>query len=1282
VALCLALLGSLGAGSALGAWSPTITEAGLTTGENIFDILPSSSADGTQNIVWFNYNYAKPSNQVLLTRIEDGNAVISSHVLSEGGCGGDPASATTANGTTYVAWATCSGLEAVEIKPDDEIVAYHTLPDSREAYQPAIATGAGNTAAFAYTDEGKVFYLPVDSEGELGSVVTLDSAGNYGNVHVHLAEDGEAVVGWTDAEDSRGRVEMARVSALTGEAEAPIVVSHEGYESIWGLSMAVNEDGAALFSWESEHEEGGEDLTHAVLVPAGASAPDEEQEVQALGAGYGEGDAAYILPSPEGNIVGGVAAVEQTEDSTGPRALYRFSMTTGGRVIDLEDALGVEEEITDSEPWGLQAVTNPTTGLTTLAWIQGGHVTTSQVSGAGAASAPEELEPAGQESVAASINEEGEVLLASTNEINTPIHIHHSVPGPPPTAAPTISAPTAGEASKSPLAVTYDLPEAAKEGTLRLTLSEGGSSTVLTLASEEDAAGEHTLSLNTRDLSEDVSQVASSSAGSLPDGTYALALSYQDEAEGAPASTSVSGVRIQTVTSPPWVTQPTLEGAEEGESFTVTYHLSEAALPGSVTISLVSEELKGSEGNPLIVTLDLASHASGEHSFTLDRGDPTSSPEVTSASGAIPSGRYKLYVSYQDALGNPVASSSPLVPLSTVSPDACLPGEYSADGEAPCTEASSGHYASGYEQTSQKACPAGTYDPSTGSTSEGACANDSPGTYSPEGSADKSECSPGYYTASERQEYCRPSAPGHYASGFGATSESACSAGHFSFVSGSVTCQTTPEGHYDAGVGNSHPIPCPAGSYDPDEGSTSPAACVTTPAGSWSASGQAHPTPCLAGTFGASEAAVSAEACLPAPLGTYSSEGAPSATPCPAGSYAATTSSTSCTPASPGSYVAGPGAQEETPCPAGSYSSGEGAMSCTLASPGSYVSTEGATQQSPCLAGYYSEQPGATACTPASPGSHVEASEVSQQLPCAAGTYSSSPEATSCTPASPGSYVAGPGAQEETPCPAGSYSSQPGATACTLASPGSRVEGVGAQEEVPCTAGTYSPTEGATACEVTPAGTYSTGGAAQPTPCPSGTTSAPGASSCTQVPKTPEPEGHTGQTLSPPLRHPVEATPVLSAVSISHRCVGPVALTLGSPSKGLSVSYSLNEPATISYTISRRKGSPEWAHCPRVRGKSPGDYEGVWSGTAPSSGGASAIGLAKAARVTPADRGTHATGLAAALRGSGQALAKLRPGTYILTLVATDAEGVASAPEHVKLWIVAPHHAARHKARH
>ena len=252
-----------------------------------------------------------------------------------------------------------------------------------------------------------------------------------------------------------------------------------------------------------------------------------------------------------------------------------------------------------------------------------------------------------------------------------------------------------------------------------------------------------------------------------------------------------------------------------------------------------------------------------------------------------------------------------------------------------------------------------------------------------------------------------------------------CTAGSWS-ASGDEPCTSATAGHFAPGTGTTAQLACAAGTYDPEEGSASPAACLSTPPGAWSGSGSAGYTKCPAGTYQAVYSATSAAACLADPPGTYTAEFAWEVNPCPAGTYAAGNGNVVCSPAQPGYYVGGSEAAAQTPCPPGTYSSATSTTECTPAPAGSYDSGEANTGPTPCPAGTYAEAPRSAGCT-ATPPNTYSPGGVSRPVQCPVGTGAPA-GASSCSAVGSGPGAGAPGGPAQTGPGAGVPVPGPGGT--------------------------------------------------------------------------------------------------------------------------------------------------------------------------------------------------------------------------------------------------------------
>jgi hypothetical protein len=449
------------------------------------------------------------------------------------------------------------------------------------------------------------------------------------------------------------------------------------------------------------------------------------------------------------------------------------------------------------------------------------------------------------------------------------------------TGAPELIAPIASSVHNSPLSIEYKLPEAGSTATISF-IPSSGPTVVVTLTSPARAAGKHHFFLALGALESETANVAKASAASLPDGVYTVLISYQNAAEEPAATASAEKVTIKTQTGTPTMSEPTA-GQSFRKPFKVKYTLPEAALAGSVKLLLIGTHV-GTK------TLVLANAETGTHTAEVLPSDAALGAGVASApSERLPTDSYQLALTYQDTLGNPIASVS--VPIEIAYP-LCKAGSYSASGgEEPCTKA-----------------PKGYFVPL-------------------EGAMTSEECAVGHYAAEEGLSECLLAAPGHYVPATGAKAELECEQGTYSGEIGRSSCLAAPVGHY-AAKGSFMPTACPAGKFDAHTNSPSAEFCEYDSPGWYSGEGAAEPIPCVPGKYAF---AYGSEACLPAPAGSYvASIGASVATPCPAGTYAAQTASVSCTTTPEDTYATG-GAIEATPCPAGTHAPA-GASACAAVS--------------------------------------------------------------------------------------------------------------------------------------------------------------------------------------------------------------------------------------------------------------------------------------------------------------------------------------------------------------
>jgi len=340
----------------------------------------------------------------------------------------------------------------------------------------------------------------------------------------------------------------------------------------------------------------------------------------------------------------------------------------------------------------------------------------------------------------------------------------------------------------------------------------------------------------------------------------------------------------------------------------------------------------------------------------------------------------------------------------------CTAGDYLKDGV--CVPADPGHFVADGGAVTQTRCAVGRYQDEPGQTSckviplgSGGAGGQPDGT----GSTSVALCEAGTFRGAADTTGCTAASVGYFVATAGAQSATICPVGQYQDTTGQTACKQVPAGSEATGgktdgTRSTGVRLCPAGTFTASAGAGT---CTPAPAGSFvAAQGAIAAVQCSAGTYSPSTGAT---ACTPAAVGNYvpgrgateqlrcptaTTTGlatcpAPTVTPapaptpaapvtggpttgneplspqgdeCPPGTWSATGTSragSSCTPASPGTFVALAGATEAEPCPPGSFSDGFGATECTPAPIGTFVSAAGAMDPTPCPG---ATEPGLTSC--------------------------------------------------------------------------------------------------------------------------------------------------------------------------------------------------------------------------------------------------------------------------------------------------------------------------------
>ena len=411
----------------------------------------------------------------------------------------------------------------------------------------------------------------------------------------------------------------------------------------------------------------------------------------------------------------------------------------------------------------------------------------------------------------------------------------------------------------------------------------------------------------------------------------------------------------------------------------------------------------------------------------------------------------------------------------TTTIDDCEAGTYFDAATDTCVDAPEGTFVADDKAPSPTPCPVGTYQDQTKQTR---CEDVPIGSEATGAAADGTRatgvrlCPQGTFQDEPSRAACKPIPLGRAGTGGGddgrgSTGTTACAIGTFRGDAATTGCLPAPAGTFVADEGRSAPTPCPAGRFQDGTGKPE---CKVIPLGSGGSGGlddgtrSTGTTLCATGTF---RGDATTTRCTPAPAGRFvATTGATSATACSVGTFQPATGQTSCIPAPAGSFVPTTGSNAAALCRPGTYMGSTGASQCTTASRGYYVPRAGATSQLACAS---STTTGATTCesnaVPADEGLDDGVSLRADGDPCPPGTWSETgtvPPGGTCIPARPGTFVAGEGGTAELDCPPGTFSDSFGLDACVTAPPGTYVPVAGSAEPLPCEGSTIL---GATECD-------------------------------------------------------------------------------------------------------------------------------------------------------------------------------------------------------------------------
>lgn len=480
----------------------------------------------------------------------------------------------------------------------------------------------------------------------------------------------------------------------------------------------------------------------------------------------------------------------------------------------------------------------------------------------------------------------------------------------------------------------------------------------------------------------------------------------------------------------------------------------------------------------------------------------------------------------------------------------CIGGQSSVSGNC-----SMGYYCPlGSFRSDQFACPSGTYSNQTNLAAAEECDICPKGHYCPSASNTPTPCPGGSYAALEGSidsgtalswPSCISCPPGYSCvegsvtplpcgigmhSNIGASACLQCLAGHFCSSNTTATLDMLLLGG-DWGVSNSQMGRCYNGTYCP--AGTGRVPTLTThpcPTGTYCPTNTSLPMLCPPGTYNNLTGQDGLEDCLETPSGYYSLQGSNGTTgecapgyycpprstssmevPCPrqfyrnaskasrledcslcySGSYCpeATSTPIMC----PRGFYCTTGVSEPHPCPISTFGNGTGLRSyeeCSLCSPGMFCDGTGLSHpRGYCDPGYFCRNGSYTSAPlahgapgvqdgiggPCESGGYCPLGS-SHTYPCPAGTYNSfvgSDSIGDCSPCPPGLYCLGVGVSEPTgPCGAGYFCNISASVPTQYEAPPGYFTIEGAANPSPCLSGTYNSQYRQSNCSICPQGYY------------------------------------------------------------------------------------------------------------------------------------------------------------------------------------------------------------------
>lgn len=234
------------------------------------------------------------------------------------------------------------------------------------------------------------------------------------------------------------------------------------------------------------------------------------------------------------------------------------------------------------------------------------------------------------------------------------------------TATPTLTAPANNSTDNSALNISFNLPETASSGTVKMTFTQTGGSVdassphVVIFKAAFESSGAHTTSLDGTDLTNNTNVNSVTGGTALVDGSiYSVMIEYQDVYGNTAATVTHTNFTYDNSTATPTLTTPA-SSTSDNSSVDISFNLPEAASSG--TVKMTFTRTGGStDASTHILTFKAAFESAGTHSTTLNGGNLSSNTNVNSVSGTnslVDGAIYSVKIEYKDALGNPISDAT------------------------------------------------------------------------------------------------------------------------------------------------------------------------------------------------------------------------------------------------------------------------------------------------------------------------------------------------------------------------------------------------------------------------------------------------------------------------------------------------------------------------------------------------------------------------------------------------------------------------------------------------